>query len=876
MKKILRALSMILSVNLVIGCCGGILASAAGMATTSNAAVTLSNEMFDFSNGDFECGEMYGWSMYPQSGGTEALQDMIDTENTKVVAEAKHSGKYGLRIVRKDSSAGYLELRAELRHPRPGIVYEFSYYGKTTEDAKVCSDIYLRYLNGSDPVEVYHTAHTEEADYIQAGGDWEKRTYNFQVPESYGLFGSLSQYDTLYIDFRLLEYGKGTIYIDDVSVKESNELTYGGSKIDSNFSSGGWNANGKSGAVASASEKKAAHEVYYKDFTDGLGCFTGNENAFSISEDPFNYVNKVLRYTGKDAWDSEGTYSGSLFTPGEEYTMTFRYYAKSMSKANGPVTVQCGFSGNPVDILTITNEKDNVGWNDVSYTFTAGTIDDSTRLFQVVNGGENKCEVFFDDIRITHMDTPYYETIVSYNNTFKDGLGYFSGNNRAFSLGTDPVDASNQVLRYTGKNAWDYEGAYSGSLFTPGEEYTMTFRYYALKMVEAKTPVTVQCGFSGELVNILTIRERKDNVGWIDVSYTFTAGTIINTTRLFQVVNGGEGTCEVFFDDIKVTHKKFYDEPLYGAGKYQDKNGTWVLHTNMGGEFFRNSLSMTPGHTYQISFDAKTEGSYLNTYLLDQTNGNKRMDFNAYNTLPDTDWRRVCIEYFCDGTGKNTNAEGNIVYRLGFFRNKDGGSVYIKNITLREIIYTEIKTATPLKDESLIPADSVLAEDAKLFVGNISGTLYEGGDISVTVSNATADRKYLLTYRALTTYSGSNFEISGSFGDVTWTVADFGREDGWLTMNVEITAQNSGDVILKLANENGTYYRDISLTRVYEYGDMNGDEAVDIKDLVAYKKYLAKVSGYQAKTLVYSDIDRNNEIDGKDLEELRKVLLGIN
>ena len=732
MKKYFWALSLIKATALIMYSYIGGTADAAGAVTATNAEVKISNDLFDFPNGDFECGEMYGWTLYSSDGSSSTLSDMIDTNNTKVVSNEKHSGNYAFQAVRKDTGSNYLEFRAELRNPVPGTVYNFTYYGKTTGSAKFHSDIYLRYLNSSgDPVTLYHIANTSDEDYITATDNWEERTYSFNVLSSYGDYGDLSQYDTLYVDFRLVEYGAGTIYIDDVSVEESEVPTYGSNKIDTDFSNAGWKAAGA--AVTNAEEKKSEYQVYCQDFTAGLG--------------------------------------------------------------------------------------------------------------------------------------------------------YFTGNGKAFSLGTDPDNSSNQVLRYTGKNAWDYEGQYSGSLFTTGEEYTMSFRYYAKSMTGANSPIVVQCGFSGSLVNILTINRAKDDTGWIDVSYTFTAGVITNSTRLFQVVNGGDGTCEVYFDDIKITHTKIYDTPVYSAGRYQDKNSVWVLHTDAGGEFYRDSLVMTPGHTYQISFDVKTESSYLTPYFMDRTNGNVRTDLNQYKVAENTDWTEVNFEYYCDGTDKSTNSNGDIVYRLGFFRNSSGGSVYVKNLILREIIYPDsTDKETTLKDASVISADSSMAENAKIFSGKITfnaspgipaGVTYEGGSVSATVLNVTAGKKYKLTYKVLTSYGDGNFEISGSFGDISWSVADFGQEDGWLTVEAVFTAQSSGDITLTLINGNYAFYRDICLNRVYEYGDMNGDDFVNIRDLVAYKKYLADTSGFKPKTLVYSDMDKNDTIDAGDMTSLRKVLLGI-
>ena len=131
----------------------------------------------------------------------------------------------------------------------------------------------------------------------------------------------------------------------------------------------------------------------------------------------------------------------------------------------------------------------------------------------------------------------------------------------------------------------------------------------------------------------------------------------------------------------------------------------------------------------------------------------------------------------------------------------------------------------------------------------------------------------MLTYKVLTSYGDGTFAISGSIGDARWSLADFGQADGWLTVRVAFTASADGDATLTLANDNYVFYRDICLNRVYPYGDINGDDTVDIRDLVAYTAYLE--TEYRPATLAYADMDRNGTIDAADTALLRRALLHI-
>ena len=61
--------------------------------------------------------------------------------------------------------------------------------------------------------------------------------------------------------------------------------------------------------------------------------------------------------------------------------------------------------------------------------------------------------------------------------------------------------------------------------------------------------------------------------------------------------------------------------------------------------------------------------------------------------------------------------------------------------------------------------------------------------------------------------------------------------------------------------------------KVYEKGNVNGDDAVDIKDLVRLKKYFAGVCDEIVKTA--SDINGDEALDTNDLAALRGLLLAM-
>ena len=53
-------------------------------------------------------------------------------------------------------------------------------------------------------------------------------------------------------------------------------------------------------------------------------------------------------------------------------------------------------------------------------------------------------------------------------------------------------------------------------------------------------------------------------------------------------------------------------------------------------------------------------------------------------------------------------------------------------------------------------------------------------------------------------------------------------------------------------------------------GDFNGDGAVDIKDLIRLKKYLAGIAELETDP----DLNGDGAVDSCDLAEMRKILMG--
>ena len=68
MKPFLRTFSLVLAAVVLAFGCMSLPTGAVGAVTADNAVVTTSDDLFAFPNGDFECGEIYGWSLYSADG----------------------------------------------------------------------------------------------------------------------------------------------------------------------------------------------------------------------------------------------------------------------------------------------------------------------------------------------------------------------------------------------------------------------------------------------------------------------------------------------------------------------------------------------------------------------------------------------------------------------------------------------------------------------------------------------------------------------------------------------------------------------------------------------------------------------------------------
>ena len=67
---------------------------------------------------------------------------------------------------------------------------------------------------------------------------------------------------------------------------------------------------------------------------------------------------------------------------------------------------------------------------------------------------------------------------------------------------------------------------------------------------------------------------------------------------------------------------------------------------------------------------------------------------------------------------------------------------------------------------------------------------------------------------------------------------------------------------------------DADFTR--KFGDVNGDDSVDIIDLIKVKKHIAGAFTLTGSDFNSADLNKNGDVNSIDLILLRKILLGVN
>lgn len=175
--------------------------------------------------------------------------------------------------------------------------------------------------------------------------------------------------------------------------------------------------------------------------------------------------------------------------------------------------------------------------------------------------------------------------------------------------------------------------------------------------------------------------------------------------------------------------------------------------------------------------------------------------------------------------------------------------------------------------------------------GQINAIGYGKTAVVATDGNKTESCEIIVTQNAisvsfidLSLRIGEKYVLNPTFSPVTTTQTNITYTyDTSGIINIDengvVTALSDGTVTITGTTDNG-----ISSTftvTVFDsdferkIGDANGDECVDIRDLVRAKKHLAGIIILTGPSLNAINIDNNNDVNASDLILLRQILLGI-
>lgn len=301
---------------------------------------------------------------------------------------------------------------------------------------------------------------------------------------------------------------------------------------------------------------------------------------------------------------------------------------------------------------------------------------------------------------------------------------------------------------------------------------------------------------------------------------------------------------------------------IYRYIKLTHNIGEYYLDVKDGvTEVWNFNSPIESGEFYNYEYDVKIEDSQtgfsFKPYVMN-TATLERIYIPEMDVFSDSDWVHV------SGLFKAlTQSDGGNTIRFGFIPN-GAGNVCLDNITLKKVVASEYTEPADISsdEETLLPEDSTLAKEAVVVVNT-------GEQLKAEIPDIKAKNQYVLKFAAFCTDSTEIEAFLGSSGFSNFKIS---KDDGCVLVKAIITAEASGNIELSINNiGSAAVYKNIELYRQYAYGDVNGDDLVDIKDLIRYKKYMSGSS--KLVTYIYADVCKDNILDSGDMAALRKILM---
>ena len=547
--------------------------------------------------------------------------------------------------------------------------------------------------------------------------------------------------------------------------------------------------------------------------------------------------------------------------PGKTYELS--YDLKTQEQDGNDAQCQV-FIQDPDFHYVTSSEYKTYGWKHISVEYTVPdgvTAIDVGFQHNVVAGvsfWKNLSFSYYEDL----TEEVRGESIITNGSFENDTSGWNVTNTGAATSGIDTANASDgsKSLKMQLQNGSDQ--VYAEGTYTSAEPSTTYELSYDLKIVPNPAggnsaqciPVLHDFGDGrNPLSNTLTVIAKYNtaNGDFEKVTYRYTTSADTNAIRLDLMHNGVAGTS--YWDNVKF--EKVSVETVYPQSTFSEGVGVFGKDSNVSlkvdttTEFWNYGTTVTAGKKYVYTMDVKIEdsedGFMFYPYVMNF--GDSWQQETVY--YGDTNWTRYEF-VFTAATPDATNGT-----RFGFVRN-GVGTVYIDNVCLR--LASDIAAAGGLKDTNLA-TDTMIGIDAD-------------DEAVQTISGIEEGKEYTLKFNVVS-WEDDEALVSAMLGDAGFDSLGVVQNDSYIGITATITALQSGDVDLVFGSlDAASVISDVELCRVYSFGDVNGDDSINILDLVKFKKYLADNDNGLA-TYVYADIEIDGVLNSLDLAGLVDIII---
>lgn len=201
-------------------------------------------------------------------------------------------------------------------------------------------------------------------------------------------------------------------------------------------------------------------------------------------------------------------------------------------------------------------------------------------------------------------------------------------------------------------------------------------------------------------------------------------------------------------------------------------------------------------------------------------------------------------------------------------------SVYIQPTPKANPVFKLMESALPC-DSNKFKVDVVLGENANVAAGDFTIN-YNSSDVvctGVEVNSAVQSSGGLLIYNE----NIDNGTVKFSYA----TMSPFTTEQTLLTLEFEMAGSQFDSTYIECSGRNvvDAEYNPVTMDYLsYEYmspvmpGDVNGDGRVNVRDVIAVRKYI--VDNSTAIDILAADVDGNGRINVRDVIAIRKIIVG--